>query len=383
MSRFLFVVPPLAGHVNPTVAVAGELVRRGHAVAWAGDDVVLSTLVPTGARLFGATAEEFDGTLLQARDRWLGLRGPAALKFFWQEFVVPLGYAMLPGVDAAVREFRPDVIVGDQQAIAGAAAALRHGIPWVTSATTSAELTRPLAAIPKVEEWVQDCLARFQRDAGLFDPVDLRFSPRLVICFTTQELVGRDAFPGHFLFTGPALTPRPSTPFPWDRLDPDARRVLVSLGTLNGGSDPRFFRVALAALADVAQLVLIAPDGLVENPPASAIVQERVPQLELLPHMDAVVSHGGHNTVCETLAFGLPLVVAPIRDDQPIVAQQVADAGAGIRVRFGRLRPDELRDAVSRVLDDPAYRRAAERVRLSFTAAGGAGAAAARLERAA
>jgi UDP:flavonoid glycosyltransferase YjiC (YdhE family) len=97
--------------------------------------------------------------------------------------------------------------------------------------------------------------------------------------------------------------------------------------------------------------------------------------------MSAVVSHAGHNTVCETLAHGLPLVLTPIRDDQPVITQQVADAGAGIRLRFARLRAAELRDAIRAVLDDPAYRAAACRVRESFAAAGGARAAADHLEK--
>jgi UDP:flavonoid glycosyltransferase YjiC (YdhE family) len=105
-----------------------------------------------------------------------------------------------------------------------------------------------------------------------------------------------------------------------------------------------------------------------------------VPQLELLPHVDAVVSHAGHNTVVEALAHGLPQVVAPIRDDQPVVAQQIEAAGAGIRVRFGRLRAHELRDAVTAVLDVPSYRQAAERISRSFDRAGGAATAADRLE---
>ncbi|CAM5368763.1 hypothetical protein SALBM135S_08540 [Streptomyces alboniger] len=36
MSRFLFVVPPLADHVTPASAVASELACRGPEVAWAG-----------------------------------------------------------------------------------------------------------------------------------------------------------------------------------------------------------------------------------------------------------------------------------------------------------------------------------------------------------
>jgi UDP:flavonoid glycosyltransferase YjiC (YdhE family) len=87
-----------------------------------------------------------------------------------------------------------------------------------------------------------------------------------------------------------------------------------------------------------------------------------------------------HNTVCETLAHGLPLVVAPIRDDQPIIAEQVVDAGAGVRVKYARVGSDELATALTRVLDDDAYGAAALRIRASFRSAGGPGAAAERLE---
>jgi UDP:flavonoid glycosyltransferase YjiC (YdhE family) len=62
----------------------------------------------------------------------------------------------------------------------------------------------------------------------------------------------------------------------------------------------------------------------------------------------------------------------PIKDDQPVVAQQVADAGAGIRLKFGRVRAPELRDAIARVLDEPSYRDAARRISTSFAQAGGA-----------
>jgi MGT family glycosyltransferase len=114
--------------------------------------------------------------------------------------------------------------------------------------------------------------------------------------------------------------------------------------------------------------------------PANVVVRGRVPQLALLRHMNAVVCHGGHNTVCEALAHDLPSVLAPIRDDQPVVAEQVVQAGAGVRVRFGRVTAGDLRKAVRDVLDEAGYRRAAHDIRRSFDAAGGAPAAADRLE---
>lgn len=116
--------------------------------------------------------------------------------------------------------------------------------------------------------------------------------------------------------------------------------------------------------------------------PPGVIVRPHVPQLDLLARADAVVCHAGHNTVCETLWHGLPLVLAPIRDDQPIVAGQVVDAGAGVRVRFRRVDAARLGAAIETVLDDAGGHRAvAESIGRSLRAAGGRSAAADHLER--
>jgi MGT family glycosyltransferase len=384
VSRVLFVVPPLTGHINPTVAVGCELSVRGHQVAWAGHPATLLPLLPGGARVFPVIDDTLDARLREDRERWLALRGAAALKFFWEDFVIPLGHAMLPGVQDAVTRFAPDLVVADQQAVAGAVAARRAGVGWATSASTPAELLRPLATLPRVEQWIHDQMAAFQAAHGIADPVDLRCSDRLVLVYTTAALMGNtDRFGSQYVFTGPALGPRPDRgSFPWDWLDPARRHLLISLGTLNGPAGERFFRVAIDALAglgDELQAVMVSPP--LDRAPPHVLLTGNVPQLALLPHMSAVVSHAGHNTVCETLAHGLPMVLAPIRDDQPIIAQQVTGAGAGIRLRFGRVRAGELRDAILRVLGDPAYRAAACRVRDSFAGAGGAAAAADHLEK--
>ncbi|MFF4445614.1 glycosyltransferase [Streptomyces sp. NPDC001502] len=388
----LFTVPPLAGHVNPTVAVGAELAARGHEIAWTGPASALARLLPAQARILPAGEELGAGGYAALHESWRDLRGVGALRFLWEEALVPLARAMVPGVARAVRAFGPDVLVADQQALAGPLVARRLGVPWVTSASTSAELTRPFADFPKVGEWVSGqisgLLAEFgaARDAGGRADWDPRFSERLVLVFSTPELVGAGQdFPPHYAFVGPAFGARPPAPgFPWQRLDPARRRVLVSLGTLNQAAGARFYGAVLGAaerLAGEVQFVLAAPSALIGAAPDHLLLQESVPQLELLPHLDAVVCHAGHNTVCEALAHGLPLVVAPIRDDQPIVARQVALAGAGVRVRFGRTRAEELRDALTAVLDDPGPRRAARRIQASFAAAGGAAAAADRLEK--
>ncbi|WP_433473268.1 glycosyltransferase [Spirillospora sp. CA-142024] len=380
--RFLFAVPPLTGHVNPAAAVAAELARRGHKIAWTGHPAFLQPLLRPGSRVFSAGGDAFGTHLLTVRDEHLRLRGGAALRFLWEEFIVPLGHAMMPGVETAIDRFRPDVVVSDQLVLAAPVAARRREIPWATSATTSAEFTRPLAGMPKVEEWVRERIGGFQLDHGIDDLLDLRFSDHLVLIFSTGALIGDISFfPDHFAFVGPALGRPTPRAFPWERLD-GRPAVLVSLGTINGPSGERFFRVAAEAVRGLdIQAIFVAPPGLLEDSPPNVLVREHVPQLKLLERLSAVVCHGGHNTVCETLSHGLPLVVAPIRNDQPVIARQVEAAGAGVAVRFTRVRPGELRNALTTVLADGPHRRAAGRIRDSFAAAGGAAEAADRLEK--
>ncbi|MFF9351699.1 glycosyltransferase [Streptomyces sp. NPDC014734] len=380
MSRFLFVVPPLVGHINPTVGVAAELVASGHAVAWVcPDPALVGRLAGPGAGPVMACAGAPRG------ERPAELRGPEALKFLWEYYLLPLAEAMAPGVRAAVETFRPDVVVADQQAFAGALVAERLGLPWATSATTSAEFTDPLAGLPKVGQWLRQRLGALREAVG--DPAgtaDPRFSPHLVLAFSAPELAG----PAHdgVCWVGPSVTARPSaSAFPWEWLDAGRTTVLVTLGTANADVGGRFLDVCRSALrerADRVQGVIVDPGGVLaaRDGDKDVLIVPSVPQLALLERgMGAVVCHAGHNSVCEALWHGVPLVVAPIRDDQPVVAGQVVDAGAGVRVRFGRVTVRKLASAVDSVLDDPGYRAEAHRIRTALRAAGGARAAALRL----
>ncbi|MGN9914527.1 glycosyltransferase [Phytohabitans sp. LJ34] len=374
MSRFLFVAPPLAGHVYAAGAVASALAERGHDVAWAGPETTLRRMLGDGMTVYSTGMRPYRGQ----RDR-----GFRAVRSLWEGFVLPYATFTLPAVEKALAAFGPDVVAADQHALAGAVAAHRHGVRWASLAPQSMELTRPFHALPKVEEWIR----RGIDNAGLSigDGADPRFSPHLVLAFTSRALTGAHDFPPHYALVGPALGTRAAAPdFPWDALDPARRAVLVTMGTLAEDVARDFYpRMvgALRALEGRVQAVVAAPPGAVPDPPPGTIVLPQVPVLALLPRLAAVVCHAGLNTVCEALAHGVPLVVAPIKHDQPVTAAQVVAAGAGLRVRFGRSGADELAAALTAVLDEPGYAAAAGRVRDSFAAAGGAPAAASHLER--
>ncbi|GAA2785198.1 glycosyltransferase [Saccharopolyspora taberi] len=380
MSRFLFVVPPLTGHVNPLLGVAAELRGRGHCVAWACPHPPPEELRGEPDVYPAGGADAFE-----VAKRPTGLRGFAALRFLWEQYLIPLADAMVPGVDAAVRDFAPDAVVADQQAFAGALVATRAGLPWATSASTSSELTDPLGSMSKVAGWIehlQDGLRiRHGLPAGTGE--DFRFSPRLVVTFSTEALAGPPAveLDGELRYVGPSLTGRSDV----DLEAPDSGKplALVTLGTANADVSGRFLAECVRALggltADV-HGVVADPAGLLTDVPPGVLVARRIPQLRLIERSALVVCHGGHNTVCESLWHGVPLVVAPIRDDQPVLAQQVVDAGVGRRLRFDRATARDIGDAVLDVLGEPAYAERAREIGASFRRAGGAPAAARHLE---
>lgn len=373
MTRYLLVVPPLAGHINPLIGVAERLRSRGEQVAWVGDEQKLRFLLPPDAAIHPAAAPAL-------RPRPPGRRGFAALRDLWVEFLVPLAEAMVPDVVGAVADFCPDVLVVDQQALAGALVAERLGLPWATSASTSSELSEPLARLPKVAAWLDALIADLRYRHGDPEAVgDLRFSPSLVLAFTTPELAGTPRVQAPVAFVGPSLPPADrarQTAMP--PIDPAKPLVYAALGTVNAEAGGRFLAACAQAFGDRPELqaVLADPDGVVRRPPANVRTLLYTPQREIIARADAVICHAGHNTVCEALTFGVPLVLAPIRDDQPIVAEQVVQAGAGVRVRFDRAGASQIGAMLDAVLTDPQYRAGAARIRDSFQAAGGSQAAA-------
>jgi UDP:flavonoid glycosyltransferase YjiC (YdhE family) len=176
----------------------------------------------------------------------------------------------------------------------------------------------------------------------------------------------RRKLPANMRFVGiPMYGYGPSTwQAPWPLQDGGRPLVVVSLSTLPQGQ-AALLRSVLLALSrlDVWGLVTLGPslDPADFVAPPNAVLERFVSHSAVLPLAAALVTQCGIGTVTKGLAYGVPLVCAPILADQPDNAARVVARGAGIYVPSDA-SPERIGAAIQRVLNDPKFRRAAQQL---------------------
>jgi MGT family glycosyltransferase len=384
MAKFVFIVPPLTGHINPTLSIGAALLESGHEVAWISLDSGLESRLPNGGKLLHIqyTANDLEE---KESEQYLDVitkktvYGVDSIKFLYEEVLIPLNRHSYKGITCWLDEFKPDLIITDHELFAGAIAAIKYNIPYVTSVTAPAAV-QIMDELPKVYEWEQNQIVGLQTELGLTIGKSVASSDLLNLVFTSKEFFGEVRLPDHYQFVGPVIHKREGkTNFGWEKLHeaPGRNKILVSIGTtFNHEHKKNFFAKVIEAFGRGPYTVVVVCDPLLfEHWPDNFIVQLNIPQLEVLPYLDAVVCHGGHNTVCESLTNGLPLVVIPIAYDQSHVASRVVKTGAGLRLNFNRFKAIHLKEAVQEILENPSFKNAAALLKSSFTTAGGTAAA--------
>jgi zeaxanthin glucosyltransferase len=199
------------------------------------------------------------------------------------------------------------------------------------------------------------------------------YSSSAIIAQIPQSLEFPRSIPlAHLHHVGPLIDPlaRKAMSFPWERLN-GKPIIFASLGTIS--TDERLLFEVIGEAADGldAQLVLSLGGGpltpsSIKSLPTDAVCIRYVPQLEILERTAVTLTHGGLNTILESLAAGVPMVIVPIGADQPGNAMRVQIAGAGLLVRRNAITAPRLRAAIQRVLNDPCFGKAAQRLRMTI-----------------
>lgn len=384
-ARVLFYSLPLHGHVNPSLPLVRELVRRGDDITYVGTDGFANDIAGTGARFIGY------------RNTYLS--GMASAPLRTEELVWLLMQTTGEVLDAeldAARALAPDYVITDSVAPWGIWIGLMLGVPIACSVSTfafnRAFLRWAMAggARPKgvrgaaLEIWnfgkAIACTRRLKsryrvRGPGLMATM-MGHSAGLNVVYTSRAFQPRaETFGEKYVFIGPSMAERPVPDVP-ALVPPTRPLVYVSLGTLFN-RDASFFSRCVQAFGDrrdVDVLISIGRNVSVESLgvlPANVVVRPFVPQLEVLRHASAFVSHAGMNSVNESLYCGVPLVLIPQMSEQAMVARRVHELGAGLILRPEDATVEQLRSSVERLLREPAFRLAAQAIGRSLQSSGG------------
>jgi MGT family glycosyltransferase len=136
-----------------------------------------------------------------------------------------------------------------------------------------------------------------------------------------------------------------------EQLGREGALVYVSLGSL-GSADGELMSRLVAMFAGTPHRVVMSlgPQEGQLKLPDNIYGAGFLPQPSVLPLADLVVTHGGNNTVTESLHFGKPMIVLPLFWDQHDNAQRVDELDLGVRLSPYSFTDQEFHAAVGKLL---------------------------------
>lgn len=376
--KLLFMTLTGHGHINPMLPLVEELVRRGHRVDYA-------TSAGHAAAVTGAGA------------RWVELPspgpftppstiGPAAVAAWLRHYFAALS-ATYPVVREHCAAESVDAVCYDTTNWPARAVARGLGLPAVQcfphlASNGTYSLDRRLTAgigadDPAMASLAADCAAfatEYGVPLGVADTMTV--AEELNLVFVPREFQpAAESFDERFHFLGPSMGRREQAE-DWSPPDPGAPLLYVSLGTVLD-AHPDFYRACAAAVAERPWQLAMSVGGpapaLPGADPARVDVRPQFPQLAVLRHARAFVSHAGMNSVMEALYYGVGVVAVPRTPEQVVNAERLVELGLGERLAPDAVSVEALRAAIDRVASDREVRANLAGMRRAIRRGGGAG----------
>lgn len=384
MSKIVMVNVGAHGHVNPTIPVIGELVKRGSQVHYFAPEAFRAAITKEGGKF-----ESYDSIFGKVPP-------PAGAPM--QELMAQMPGRLtgeclhaLPQIEDRIAALKPDLVIYDKFSVAARLIAKDQSIKAATFLPSyaanqhfnlgklfSGKMSPPSPDHPALVQFRADAERIKQRFGVAFTGLHdiFGYSEPLNVCFVAKSFQYEgDKFDDHFAFVGPCVSQRDHS-HKWDTDDKDSRPVLfISLGTVFN-SWPEFFRMCFEAFGGSEWRVLMAVGKNVERsalgaPPENFQIAEHLPQLDILEKTSVFVTHGGMNSTMEALWFGVPMVVVPQMAEQAATARRVNELGLGVAFERDSLTIADLRQAVTRLKDDTAVRTKLRAMQQDVRASGG------------
>ncbi|MEU4209192.1 nucleotide disphospho-sugar-binding domain-containing protein [Streptomyces sp. NPDC026206] len=280
--------------------------------------------------------------------------------------------AMLEDLVDFGRHWRPDLVVHDAVSYAGPVAASVLGVPNISHLWGSPGLQRlEMKGLgPEPQDGYVRLFERFGAPVRTWPdawvdpcPPSMGFGP------------AADVWPEQYVpYNGPGITPD------WLLDPPPGPRVCVTWGAttakLLGSAMTDLLRQAVQAVAALPVEVVLATTAdqreLLGELPATVRTVVSLPLHLLLPTCSAVVHHGGAGTTLTAARSGVPQLTITRRPEPALNGERQAVTGAGIHLTYGELSRtphpvDAIREQVTRLLEVPSYRDAAQRLAAEIT----------------
>lgn len=368
------------GHVNPSLEVIRELVRRGHRVSYAIPASFADKVAATGAEpvIYTSTLPTDDDP-----EAW-GTELIDNIEPFLADAI-----QALPQLIAAFDGDEPDLVLHDITSYPARVLAHRWGVPAVSLWPNlvpwegyEKEVGEPMTAELKQTERGQAYYARFDgwlADNGLghVPSDDFVARPRRGLVLIPEALqpnadrVDRDMY----TFVGACQGDR-ADQGEWERPAGAGKVLLVSLGS-SFTKQPAFYRECVAAFGDLPDWHVVLQIGAHVDPaelgdvPANVEVHAWVPQLAVLKQADAFITHAGAGGSQEGLATGTPMVAVPQAVDQFGNADMLQALGVARHIPMEEADAATLREAVLALTGDPEVAERAARLREQMAKEGG------------
>jgi glycosyltransferase (activator-dependent family) len=423
--RVVFVTFPFAPHFQTTVATAWALRTAGHEVHVASAPELTGaitgaglTAVPVGSAetLAEKTARaEAEGAGLEVADWWKRIGSPPIdlaedredrltwdyLTFLYGALHVPkakiMNDALFDDLVAYCRWWEPDLVVWEALTYAGPVAAAASGaaharMPFTIDVYHRMRQSYLRAKALRPPEDREDALAEWLD--GWAGKYGVPFSEELITGnFTIDHMPDSMRLASdvpnvpirHVHYNGPDVVPR------WLVGDPPAPRVLMTFGVMSedeptmriiSGAQLREILDSVAGL-DIELVAVLSARiaGELGDVPANTKIVQSVPLDVVIPTCSAVLNNGGIPAFCGSLTNGVPQLQISASPDAALRGEHLTRASAGLWIRPEEVTGPKVRDALVRLLEEPAFRAGAGRLQAEMAARPSLHAAVPELER--